>query len=374
MTKHRGHNEGSIFQRERDGRWVAKVTLHDGGRKELVAKTKAEALTRLRDFQKNQEQGVEILDTRQTVAQYLERWLNDVARDTVRPGTFESYASIVRTRVNPTIGKVQLSKLSGQQVQALYGILKERGLSPASIVRTHAVLHRAFDQAVKWRQMVRNPVDDANRPRVPRYELTTLTHGDVAQLIEAAHDGTLRALYAVATTSGLRRGELLGLRWSDVSLDKGTVSVARTAQRVDGQGWVFAEPKTQKGRRQVRLAKMAVTELRRHRKEQAEARLRVGPMWKDIDCVFASEVGTPLEEARLSRCFKADLQKAGLPAVRFHDLRHTAATLLLSKNVHPKVVQEMLGHANIAITLDTYSHVTPDMQEAAVEALDQLFA
>ncbi|MGI8927232.1 MAG: tyrosine-type recombinase/integrase [Tepidiformaceae bacterium] len=351
------------------------MTLQDGRRKLFTARTRKEAKDKLAQFEEQKRAGFEWLDSKQTVAQFLTRWLNDDAKQSVRPSTFASYESNVRTRIVPALGQMALSSLTGQHIEALLGVLRERRppLSPASLVRTHAVLHRALEKAVRWKLIPRNPADDVTRPRIPKAEMKTLAPTEVTVLIETARSSVMRALYAVAATSGLRRGELLGLRWADLDVDQGYLSVTRTLQKPKGGGFEFLEPKTHRGRRRVRLASLALRELKSHRASQVEARLLAGPLWRDHDLVFASSVGTPLEPAWVSRTFGADLYRAGLPRVRLHDLRHTAATTLLAQQVHPKVVQEMLGHANIAVTLDTYSHVTPDMQEAAVAALDKVY-
>ena len=182
-----------------------------------------------------------------------------------------------------------------------------------------------------------------------------------------------RALFALAGTHGLRRGEALAVRWQNVDLDSSTLSVVRTLHHPKGGGYEFSEPKTKNGTRKVRLAEHVVRELRAHRAEQREARLGVGPAWTDEDLVFANEYGRPLGEDKVTENFHRALDRAELPRIRFHDLRHTAATVMMGLGVHPKMVQETLGHGNVGITLDIYSHVTPDMQQDAVDKLNQRY-
>ncbi len=373
MGRRRANNEGTVFKRQRDGKWVARVELPNGKHRERVAPTQTLAQQKLKEMRKLVEAGVEVLDSRQTVAQFLEHWLENTAKHTLKESSYESYASIVKNRIVPVLGPVPLLKLTAQHVQKLQSEQLGRNLKPASVVRTHAVLHSALEEAVRFRLLPRNPLDDVKRPRIERRDMVTLTKEQVQALVDAAGDTKFRALYAVAATVGMRRGELLALRWQDVDLEAGVLSVVRTATRIDGKGIVFTEPKTARARRKVRLADLAVRELKAHRVRQNEERLKLGSLWEDNDLVFASSVGTPLEEAHLSRSYGAALKKAEIPVIRFHDLRHTAASLLLSQNVHPKVVQEMLGHATIAITLDLYSHVVPDLQNEAVEAMNRLF-
>jgi len=218
--------------------------------------------------------------------------------------------------------------------------------------------------------LARNVASLATRPRIKRQEMVTLSPEETRSLLAAAAGDRLEALYVLAVTTGMRQGELLALRWRDVDLQTGMVQVRTTLQR-SKDGFVFSEPKTDRSRRQVALTKVAVAALRRQRIAQAEERLRLGGMWEDNDLVFANELGKPIEAGNLlRRSFWPLLERVGLSRIRFHDLRHTAATLMLGRGVHPKVVAEMLGHSQIAVTLDLYSHVTPTMQREATAALD----
>jgi integrase len=205
-----------------------------------------------------------------------------------------------------------------------------------------------------------------------RQTMTTLTPEQVRDLLVAAQGDRLEALYVLALTTGMRQGELLALRWRDVDIDRSVLQVTATLQRTSS-GLTFGEPKTKQSRRQILLTKAAMAALRQHRIAQAEERLRLGPAWDDHDLVFANEVGRPMEARNLvGRSFARLLARAKLPSIRFHDLRHSAATLMLSQGVHPKIASEMLGHSQIGITLDLYSHVIPTMQASATAALDAL--
>jgi len=374
MAARRGHLEGSIYQRQ-DGRWVAAVTLEGQRRKTLYGRTKREALAAMREFELRRAGGLAGLTSEQTLGTFLNRWLEDVARPRLRPRTFQSYEGIIRVRVLPRLGKVRLSKLTAQQIQGLYTfLLTERSLSERSVQYTHRVLHTALKQAVRWNLIARNPVDGAEAPRPRRPELHTLSPDEVRQLL-AFVEGTPRfALYALAVTTGLRRGELLGLRWDDIDLDRGRVTVRRTLQQVAGKGQVPLEPKTPRSRRTVALSMLTVEALRHHQEIQAEASRQAGSAWQDTGAVFATSIGTPFEGGVVSRTFQSDLSAAGLPRVRFHDLRHTCATLLLEGDTNPKVVQEMLGHSTIVLTLDVYSHVLPHMQERAATVFDRVLS
>jgi integrase len=368
MSGRRANNEGSIYKR-RDGRWVASISLDHGRRKYLYGKTRQEVGRKLTAVLKARQDGLPVLGERQTVAQYLEGWLES-ARPSLRPRTFSRYEQYLRLHAIPEIGRLSLAKLGPQHLQRLYASRLEAGLSPTSVAHLHAVLHRALEQAARWGLVARNVASLVTRPRITRQEMTTLSPEQARAFLEAAQEDRLGALYVLALTTGMRQGELLALRWRDVDLQAGTLQVRATLQRT-GNGFSFAEPKTARSRRQVALTGIAIAALRRHRTAQAEERLQLGAVWEDNDVVFANEVGRPVEATNLiRRSFHPLLERADLPRIRFHDLRHTAATLMLGRAVHPKVVAEMLGHSQIAVTLDLYSHVTPTMQRQATEALD----
>ena len=367
MGKRRGNGEGSIFKRS-DGRWTASISLPGGKRKAFYGKTRADVSNKLTAALKAQGDGLPIVGERLTVGTYLADWLEAI-RSTIRPQTYRRYEQYVRCDAIPVIGSVSLSRLSPDHLQRLYANRLTAGLSPTSVGHLHSVLHKALSDAARWGKVARNVASLVTRPKAKRHEMKVLSPEEARALLEAASGDRLEALYVVAISTGLREGEILALRWPDVDLDGGTLAVRATLQRTK-EGFEFAEPKTARSRRQVALTRGAVEALRRHRARQLEERLQKR-YWQDSDIVFASEVGGPIEATNLlRRCFYPLLERAGLSRVRFHDLRHSSATLLLGQGVHPKIVSEMLGHSQVGITLDLYSHVTPTMQRQAVEALD----
>jgi integrase len=235
------------------------------------------------------------------------------------------------------------------------------------------VLHGALGQAERWGYVPRNVATLVETPRAPRYEIAPLNEEQSRAFLLAAKSERLEALFVVALTTGMRQGELLGLRWRDVELAEGSLQVRSTLERDDGGVYRFVEPKTARSRRRVTLTATAVTALRAHRAAQLKERIALGSAWDDLDLVFPNEVGRPLDPTNVTeRAFRRTLRRAGLPRIRFHDLRHTAATLMLARNVHPKVASEMLGHAQVAITLDLYSHVTPTMQREAAVTMEAI--
>jgi integrase len=287
----------------------------------------------------------------------------------VRPQTHRRYEQYVRLHAIPVVGRVSLSRLSPQHLVRLYKDRENSGLSATSVRHLHAVLHRALGQATRWGYVARNVADLVSPPRMTRLQMRALSPEQSRALLEAAQGERFEALYVLAISTGMRQGELLALKWAEVDLDTGMIQVKATLQRTPN-GFAFLEPKTTHSRRQVALTRAAVAALRRHKVSQLEERLRCS-YWQEPELVFTSEIGTPVESSNLlCRSFFPLLGRAELPKIRFHDLRHTAATLLLGQNVNVKVVSEMLGHSQIAVTLDLYSHVTPTMQRQAVEALD----
>lgn len=323
--RRRGHNEGSIFQRK-DGRWVARVDLgYQNGRR------------RRRDM-------------------------------------FVRYRELLTLHAIPTLGARPLARVTPQDLQALYTRKLEEGLAPRTVGHLHRVLHRALADALRWGLVARNVCDAVKPPKVQAQEMRALSPIEVRQLLAAAAGDPLQALYVLAVTLGLRQGELLGLRWADIDLDAGRLQVRRSIARLNGQGWLEQEPKSARSRRSVALTPLAVESLRWHRQQQLERRLKTRA-WEDNGFVFANEVGRPITPQNLTqRSFQPLLERAGLPRVRFHDLRHTAATLLLAEGVHPKVVQEMLGHSTVSLTLDVYSHVTPTLQSEAAKKMQAVLA
>ena len=370
-SRRRGRGEGSVFQRK-DGRWVVQVELGDGKRKQFYVTSQSEGIKKLREVQHELEQGTLPTGPQQTVRQYLQYWLEEVHRPTLFVGTYVKYRVFVYKHLIPALGHLRLQKLTPQHVQSLYR-QKEQELSPGTIRLMHSVLRKALDTAVRWNLLARNVCDVVSPPREEKREMQTLTVEQAHKLLALVREHRLEMLLTMALVTGMRRGELLALRWSRVDLEGQSVHVSRTVGYVTGYGYVEAEPKTTAGKRVVMLPSFVVDMLRQHRAQQQEARLRVGSAWEDRDLVFVNRRGGYLNPAYLLVVFKKVLAQAGLPHMRFHDLRHSAATILLSMNVHPKIVQEILGHSDISMTLNIYSHVVPSMQSGAVGKWEEEF-
>jgi integrase len=310
-----------------------------------------------------------------TVGDYLDRWLSDAVRGTVRESTYSRDKYLVTNHIKPTLGRVKLKNLTALHLQGLYRERLDSGLSGSTVQKIHHVIHKALTQAVKWDLIPRNPATAVKAPTPTTKEMHPLSAEEARRLLEAARGDRLEALYVLAIHTGMRRGELLGLKWSDVDLENARINIRRTLTRTDnGKRVTLGDPKTRKSRRAIRLTPQAIEALRSHLERQLREIVEAGDLYGDQGLVFTTEVGTPINPSNLrQRSFAPLLKKAGLPRIRFHDLRHTCATLLLSKGVHPKLVQELLGHASIAITLDTYSHFIPEMGDQTATAMEGLF-
>lgn len=372
MTK-RGNGEGSISKRS-DGRWMARVSLPTGKRLAIYGKTRSEVSKKMSDVLSDVNAGKAVTTGRTTVKRYLEDWFR-AHKDRVRPSTADAYEVLLRLHAYPTIGRVQLTRLDVHHLERMYAQKLEEGLAPATVRQLHAILRNALDKAARVGTIARNPAALAKPPRVPRKPIHPLTLEQVRSLLKEAQGDRHEGLYVLALSTGMRIGELLALQWRDVDLDADVLQVRKTLRHHrKGGGWTMAEPNSKRSRRRIALSTTAVAALRAHRARQATERLALVPAWEDHDLVFPASTGMPMRANNLRRrSFRPLLAAAKLPPkTRLHDRRHTAATLLLLQNVHVKVVSEMLGHSSVALTLDTYSHVMPTMQQTAAQAMDSL--
>jgi len=379
MAKKRGNNEGSIYRRK-NGTWAAQYTVWTAeGRKRrsVSGKTRAEVSRKLTEAMADRDGGLLHDAGKLTVGEYLNRWLADSVKGTVKETTYANYAYIAHKHVSPALGHVKLKTLTPAHVRDLYGEKARTNLAATTVKKMHVVLRKALSQTVSDGLIPRNAADGVKPPRVgaPGEEIKPIGSEACAKFLEASRGERLEALYVLAVHCGLREGELLALRWEDVYLEavRPTMLVRRTLTRgEDGRGWVVgASTKSGKGRR-VRLTRRAVTALKDHRKRQLEERMCLAGLWQDQGLVFAGETGSFINPSNLrNRSFKRIKARSGVREdLRFHDLRHTCATLLLSEGVNAKVVSELLGHASITITLNIYSHVLPDMQDSAADAME----
>lgn len=367
MVKRRGNNEGTIYQRQ-NGRWVAQVRI-EGQRLGKSFSTQKECRSWIKDMQEQIENGLSVDGFKMTVHDLFKMWLESI-QGSVRPRTLDQYQGVVRNHLEPVLGEIKLRELQPYQIQQLYNSLLAEGKSNRTVQLVHSVIHRALVVGQQLGLVGRNPASAVTPPKVPQKEMQVLDDNQARQLLIAAQGDRYEAMYYLAITTGLRQGELLGLKWEDIDFSSGILQVKRQLQRVPGKGVRLSEPKTKAGRRQIQLGPESVNQLIIHRRRQDIE--REGDRWEEHGLVFPSSVGTPTGQRNLIRSFKRLLKKAGLPDIRFHDLRHTAATLMLLNGIPLIVVSRRLGHSKPSVTLDIYGHYLPGMQAEAAVMMDEL--
>jgi integrase len=368
--RRRGKRWAAVIELPRDPatnrrrqRWISAPTRREAERKQTEALSAAD-------------QGTLVEPNRLTVGVFLRQWLRDYAATNVREKTRAGYESIINRRFVPTIGALRLSQLEARHLQTLYADMlasgrlnAEGGVSARTVTNAHRVVSEALSYAVKWELVARNVALTVDPPRPVAKEMHFLDSAGIQRLLDAARDADHAflplPLVHLAVFTGLRRSEILALRWGDVDLDLARLHIVRSLHVAKGGRIIFEEPKTTKGRRMVSLSPAAVLELRAHRERQQRRAQALGTE-RTVDApVFCRADGSPLLPDTVTHVFARMVKKADLGTIRFHDLRHSHASLMLRQGVHPKVLQERLGHSTISVTLDTYSHVTPGLQEAA---------
>lgn len=370
----RGHGEGTIGKR-RDGRWEARVDLGwvDGRRvrRTLYGATRAEVADKLRRALELVNGQAPIPDGQLRLGDFLDRWLDEVIKPTRQRSTWAGYEVNVRKHIKPALGHVRLARLSPAQVQALINSKLDEGLSPRTVQYIHATLRAALSTAVRWGLLVRNVAVPVNTVSVDRALARPFSREEANQVLSEASKHRLAAFFTVAMAIGLRPSEALALTWSDLDLDDGLVQVRKALDRRRADDFRFKAPKSRRSRRTIPLPEVCVQALVQHRRRQAQERLTAGSKWQDHDLVFTTKTGGPLDRTQVSRQFSKLLEKAGVEHRRLYDCRHTAASLLLAQGVAPRVVMETLGHSSFALTMETYTHVLPEVMRDAAKAMDR---
>jgi integrase len=368
----RTKGEGSVYMRK-DGRAAASA-IYEGKRITKYGKTKTEAKQKLDAYLADLRAGRIVIGPKQTVAEYLIHWLEHSRCLKVEPGTLENYRCIIRAHFIPAFGHVQLSQLTKEHVQALYAEKLRAGYAPSTIKTMHSLLSSALREAVTDGLVARNVCDRVTLPKQKKREPVVLDDEQCRRLLAAARGRRLWFLILVAITTGARVGELCALRWSDIDVKRRRIHIHRSVCVVIGRGLVEKGPKTVSGSRQVVLSQVVLEAIPEQQEYIRRLQARAGAAWKDLDLVFPGVRGNYLRDRIILNEFRAVLQEAGLPVkMHFHDLRHSAATLLFAAGVHPKIVSEALGHSSVSITLDLYGGVTPDMQDETGRVMDRLF-
>jgi len=370
--------QGSIRKRGK-GSWAVRLDVgrdpQSGRRRQIeraVRGTKRDAEKELARLIYELDQGTDLRPERLTVGEYLKRWLADYAKPNVGPSTYVKYEEIVRIHLTPRLGAVLLGKLQPLQIQRAYAAIIASGLSEKTVLHVHRLLHEALRHALRW-QLIRINVSEAvEPPRPQRYEARALNVAELLRLIAAGDQTRYGILIRLAATTGLRQGELLGLRWKDVDLASGRIYVTQAAARATGEGIVFRSPKTHRSRRAVVLSPRTIEMLQEHRWRQLKEHQSLGDEFQDSGLVFATPLSSPVDASNLRRMWNKLVKETGLTGLRFHDLRHSHATFLIKEGFNPKVVSERLGHANVGITLNTYTHLLAADQAEAAAFMDRL--
>jgi integrase len=374
MTRRRGNGEGTIYQRSQDGRWYGVITVKDqldgkSRRKYVTAKSRAEVARKLKSLQRQIDDGLPISDKSVTVAQLFTRWYEVVLSHQVSPNTLSNYKSIADHHIIPTFGARRIALLTTNDVDRLLSWKMKEDLAKSTVQRIRSVLAQALDQAIRWDWINRNVATMARPPRMERREGRSLTPEQARHLLERLHGHHHEALYALMLSTGLRRGEALGLNWTDLDEVKGLLHVRRQLKR-EGKVLVVTGTKTSRSRRTVNLPVAMLTSLQKHRTRQEESKRALGNAWIDSGFIFTSSIGTPFEPRNLHREFKAICLDAGLGDWHPHELRHSAASLMLAHGVKLQVVSEVLGHSSIRMTADVYGHILDPDREAAAQVMN----
>lgn len=388
MSK-RGHGEGTIYKRA-DGRWSAQITVHDPAtgrskRLTLYGRTRAEVNEKLTKMLYERHIGAFVEPNKVTLGEWLDIWLNHYKRMKLRKTTFGSYETMVNTYIKPAIGSIPLKQIQPNTLQSFYAYLLESrrkkgagGLSPRMVHYAHALIHGALKQAVREGLIIRNPADAVELPKMKKRDIEPLTREEISAFLEAIKGDRLFAAFCLALKTGLRRGEILGLRWKDIDFKEKKLHVrqilveARNPSGGKKVALVFQEPKTKKSQRTIPLTDDLIKLLKAHKAKQNEEKLIFGKNYQDHGLVFCGEDGRPIWPRNFLRRFTALQKKAGIKHRRIHDLRHTFATLLLAEGEELKNVQELLGHEKISTTADIYTKVLEESKRRAVSKLDAI--
>ncbi|GAA1416668.1 site-specific integrase [Catellatospora coxensis] len=370
----RGHGEGSVYE-FKPGLWAASVDLGwiDGKRRRKVvyAPTEAEAIVKRDALRRALTLGVNLAAPPRTIKEWLTEWLTEKERDgSTKPTTIARYRQVIDGHLIPQLGRIKLDKLSPRDVQRLVAQLRDK-MAPASVIKVHGVLRVALADALRLDLVERNVAKAAKLPRLGRVERRALTPAEARKLLTEVAGDRLEAFFVLALTTGLRRGELLGLRWIDVETDEKVLFVRQTLQRVNGQLCIVS-PKTHRSTRPVPMARFACEALIRHREVQDREKAATEELWRESGLVFANTLGGPMEPRNVNRRFEQARKAAGLEWLRLHDLRHAFATFLLHDGQELRTVMELLGHSTIRLTADTYGHVLPAKARDAADGIDRI--
>jgi len=368
MAKRRGNKEGAIWQERK--KWRAAVTI-EGRRITRSFDTKAECKVWLRETHDQIRQGMTFKTSSITFGEFIQQWIT-IHKTQLSPKTAVRYEQLIRDYIIPQLGTIKLRDLRLDRIEAHCQSLTKKGLSPRSVRFVHSIIHRSLNDAIRKGYIGYNAAQGATLPRLEHQEMEILDEDEAIRFMITIQDSRHEGLYHLAIKTGMRKGELLGLTWSDLDWKKGTIRIQRQVHRVHKQGLVIQPPKTRAGKRTIQLGEKSLDALRSHQDKQQRAKIVAGEAWKEKNLIFPSTIGTYLGGSNLLVDFKKQLERANVKPIRFHDLRHTAASLMLNNGVPVIVVSKILGHSKTSTTLDIYGHLIPAMQGEAAQIMDDL--
>ena len=369
MARRRGNNEGSIFKRK-DGRWVGEVSLN-GRRLTKYAKTQKECRDWVNQTLGKIEHGLSFDGAQLTLSQYMESWLSgkELAR---RPSTVRNYRRYMNLYILPALGRMKVQSILPAHIRQLYLRMQHEGRGARTIQLVHVTLHCAFSQAVKEGLVGYNPMEAVERPKVETKRYDILTEEQARTFMAAAKDHPLDALFFLALTTSMRKGEILGLMWTDVDWEKSVIRVERQLQPVSFEGGALVPTKTRSGRRAIMVGPVALALLKEHREKQELQKALAGDRWQEHGMIFTTSIGTYIDQTKVSRAFKQVLREANLPDIRFHDLRHTSISILLDNGTPVNTVQSRAGHSKASVTTDIYGHAMARSQQQAARMIEEI--
>jgi integrase len=365
----RGNNEGTIC-RLPSGSWRAQIYIN-GQRQGKTRKSRKEAQEWIREMLGNIDRGYTGQGSNIVLEVFLNDWFSSKS-NAIKKSTSILYECVIRNHINPFLGKLRLSDLSPQKIQSLYLIKDHDGVGKRTIRVIHTILNNSLNQAVKLGSIHKNPVQATTPPIYESSEMRIYSEYEITQLLIGVKGTSLEVLIHLAITTGIRQSELLALQWSDIDWDRNTISVQRQLLRMYEDRDYYSSLKTKSGRRTISLGTNTIQKLQGHHQKQIGIKESMSDRWDENNLIFPSTVGTPMNQRNLLRMFKTIIREIGLREIRFHDLRHTAASLMLNHGISPLIVANRLGHSKASITLDTYGHLLPGMQQESANYIDSL--
>lgn len=382
MAGKRNANGGGSIRQRPDGRWEGRITtgVNEGSgkpiRRSIYGATQSEVRKQMTAILRELDKGTYLPPSKQTVSQWFDEWLETFAKEKIKPTTYLHYAAFIKNYVKPSIGAIELQAVRGQHIQKIYNAMTKKGLSGKTVKNAAAIMHKAFSVALKQGYIVANPCDAAEQPKVIMREIAPLKDAEIPMFLSVIENSPLRNALAVCLFAGLREGELLGLSWSQVDFEHRRIVVSQQLQKEKkARGVYYIANTTKSGKpRRIEPPEICFDYLRNEKAKQSENRLRAGALWNnEYDLVFTDELGKHLAIHTFYKRFKEVAKKIGREDARPHDLRHTAATVMIASGADVKSVQDFLGHATASFTLNVYAHTSEQMMKDTASRTQQYY-